>query len=62
MSHTKPSAEDSKPDGSFLKIDTTTRNKAGWVKAAQAKKMKLADWVNEELNQAAKEQLGNRLD
>ena len=38
---------------SFLHVRVTPRDKAGWVKAAQASGLKLAEWVVKTLNNGA---------
>lgn len=38
---------------SFLHIRAIPHDKAGWVKAANKQKIKLAAWVTETLNQAS---------
>jgi predicted HicB family RNase H-like nuclease len=64
MSTTKPHGLIGKPSNntkapedkaeSFIHARCKTSDKAAWVKAAQAKKLKLAEWVNAVLNDAAK--------
>jgi predicted HicB family RNase H-like nuclease len=39
---------------SFLHVRAVPRDKAGWVKAAKRSRRKLAEWVTETLNSAAK--------
>lgn len=41
---------------SYIHARCKTADKAAWVKAAQAKKMKLTDWIIEVLNAAINKQ------
>lgn len=44
---------------SFLHIECNRSQKSLFVRAASARKMKLADWVLEQLEKAAKNEIGD---
>lgn len=44
------------PKTSFVKTEVEEADKTAWAQAAEKKKLPLNEWVNQELNAAAKEE------
>lgn len=64
MIKNKPNAQhEDEPKDSFLHIKVTNQQKAKWVKQAQARGMKLSEWVLEKLETSIKRaSLSNKLE